>query len=255
MFDLRFEERVATITLQHPPVNAISRVWCEQFHAVLDQLEANNESRVIRITSGLRVFSAGGDIKEFASRLDLPDAGAMLADEALAYQRLFARIEALPQVSVAEIQGVAAGGGMELALACDLRIASTKARLGLPEVGLGLLPSAGGTQRMTRLIGRGRAMRLICGAELVAAGEAFQLGLVEWLFPEEGFAEAARAVANRLAAQPKEALQAAKHCVQAFHDGSRDGYAEEARAPLYLMDSIETRARIDEFVKRSKDKA
>lgn len=254
MFDLNFEDRVATITLKHLPVNALSRAWAEQFHAILDRLGETAQWRVMRITSGLRVFSAGGDIKELASRLDLPNAGALLADEATVYQRLFARIEALPQLSVAEIHGVAAGGGLELALACDLRVAASKVRLGLPEVGLGLLPSAGGTQRMTRLLGRGRAMRLICGAELITSEEALQLGLVEWLLPDEGFAEAAKAIAHRLSMQPTEALQAAKACIHAVYDISRDGYAEEASAPNYLMVSTETRARLTEFVNRNRDK-
>jgi len=248
MFDLHIQDEVAVLTLQHPPINALSRPWAEAFHAVLDQLEARSDWRVLRIRSGLRLFSAGGDIKQFASRLDEPNAGDLLAEEAAYYQTLFDRIEGLPQLSIAEIQGVAAGGGFELALACDLRVAGDKARVGLPEVGVGLLPSAGGTQRMTRLVGVARALRLIGGAELVTAAEAFGLGLVEWVLPDEGFAQAAAAIAARFAAQPREALRAAKSCIAAAVDPSRDGSAEEVEAPRQLMKTSETRARLIEFV-------
>ena len=251
MFHVEFCDQIATITLQHPPVNALSRAWAAAFNAQLDELEGHEDWRVLRIRSSLRLFSAGGDIKEFASRLDRPDAGALLAEEAACYQKLFRRIEALPQVSIAEIGGVAAGGGFELALACDLRIAAETARVGLPEVGIGLLPSAGGTQRLTRLAGTGRALRLIGGAELVPAAEALRLGLVEWVLPNEGFAEAALAIAARFAAQPPEALCAAKSCIAAAIDSGRDGYAEERSAPVYLMDTPATRARITEFVSKA----
>lgn len=251
MFDLSVADQIAVITLQHPPVNALSRSWAEAFHAMLDTLEHREDWRVLRIRSGLRLFSAGGDIKEFAARLDAPDAGDQLAEEAHFYQGLFNRIAALKQVSIAEIRGVAAGGGFELALACDLRIAGEKAKLGLPEVGIGLLPSAGGTQRMTRLIGTGRALRLIGGAELVPADEAFRLGLVEWVFADEQFEERAVAVAKRLVDQPREALQTAKSCIAAAVDPQRDGFADEIAAPRSLMATPETRAKIMDFIAKA----
>jgi enoyl-CoA hydratase len=222
-----------------------------EFNSVLDGLEARNDWRVLRIRSGLKVFSAGGDIKEFAGRLDRPDAGDLLAEEAALYQALFRRIGALPQISVAEIRGVAAGGGFELALACDLRIAAESTRLGLPEVGLGLLPSAGGTQRMTLLCGKGRAMRFIGAAELLCAADALAFGLIEWMSPDAGLDEAAEAIAKTLAAQPREALQAAKSCIAAALDPFRDGFAEEVEAPPRLMRTEETRSRIKDFVAKS----
>jgi enoyl-CoA hydratase/carnithine racemase len=251
LFNLDVAEDIAVLTLENPPVNALSRKWADEFHAHLDQLEGRNDWRVLRVRSGLKLFSAGGDIKEFASRLDQPDAGLLLSEEAAYYQTLFARIAGLPQISIAEVQGVAAGGGMEIALACDLRIAGSRARLGLPEVGLGLLPSAGGTQRMTRLIGRGRALRLIGGAELVDAEEAYRLGLVEWLVPHEEFAARAEAIARHFAAQPLEALQAAKSCVGAATQDGDKGFELEAEAPRYLMKSRETQARIKDFINRT----
>ena len=254
MFDMEIRNEIATITLQHPPVNALSRAWADAFHTVLDRLEQRADWRILRIRSGLRLFSAGGDIKQFAARLEASDAGVLLTEEATYYQGLFNRIQTLPQITIAEIQGVAAGGGFELALACDLRIAGESARVGLPEVGLGLLPSAGGTQRMTRLVGTGRALRLIGGAELVGAAEALRLGLVEWMLPDENFAVAAAAIAKRFAGQPREALRAAKSCIVAAIDPARDGFAEEVEAPTYLMHTPETRARITEFAAKATNK-
>jgi enoyl-CoA hydratase/carnithine racemase len=241
---------IAQIQLDNPPVNALSRKWAASFHAILDQLAGNTGWRVLRLGSNQRVFSAGGDMKAFASRLDDPRAGDVLAEEAACYQELFARIEALPQISIAEITGVAAGGGLELALACDLRTAAQSARVGLPEVGLGLLPSAGGTQRLVRLCGKGRAMRLIGGAEMIDAAEARELGLVEFVSSDAIFAAHSDALAQRLAAQPLEALRSAKRCISAYFDPARDGFAEELQAPRYLMGTAETRAKIQDFISK-----
>lgn len=248
MFECTVQEEVATVTMRNPPVNALSREWAEGFNAILDDLEQREDWRILLVRSGLRLFSAGGDIKQFASRLDEPDAGRQLAEEASIYQALFNRIERLPQVSIAQIQGVAAGGGLEIALACDLRIASATAKVGLLEVGLGLLPSAGGTQRMTRLCGAGRAMRLIGGAELIPASEALALGIVEWVLPEEAFEAEALAIVRRFVGQPREALQVAKSCITAALDPARDGFAEEIEAPNRLMGTSETREKINAFI-------
>jgi enoyl-CoA hydratase/carnithine racemase len=252
MFECQIADEVALLTLAHPPVNALSREWADGFHKILDDLEKQQRWRVLHIRSNQRVFSAGGDVKQFARRLNDPRAGVVLSDEAAYYQGLFSRIERMPQIAIAEIGGVAAGGGLELALACDLRIASQSAQMGLPEVGLGLLPSAGGTQRMTRLCGRGRALRLIGSAELVSGGEALSLGLVEWVALDTELPGAAAALARRLADQPLEALRAAKSCIAAVFDPQRDGFAEEVAAPRTLMASPETRSKIEAFLARSK---
>src|SRR5690606_31262793 len=122
MFHTTVAGGIARVVMSNPPVNALSREWGDRFFAVIDELEARDDWRVLVIASDQKVFSAGGDIKQYASRLDQPEAGDLLAGEAGYFQKLFARISALPQISIAEIAGVAAGGGMELALACDLRV-------------------------------------------------------------------------------------------------------------------------------------
>lgn len=252
MFHHTVTDGVARIVMSNPPVNALSREWGDRFFALLDELEPRGDWRVLVIASDQKVFSAGGDIKQYAGRLDSPDAGDLLAGEAEYFQRLFARISELPQVSIAEIAGVAAGGGMELALACDLRVAAETTKVGLPEVGVGLLPAAGGTQRMTRLVGRGAALRLIGGAELVSGREALSLGLVEWAVPAADVAAKSAEIALRFANQPPEALRAAKACITAAMDPGSDGYALELSYPPMLMKSAATQARIRDFLARSK---
>ncbi|MEH2474435.1 enoyl-CoA hydratase [Nitrobacteraceae bacterium AZCC 2161] len=243
---------IARITMCNAPVNALSRQWADLFFKIVGELEARNDWRVLVICSSEKVFCAGGDIKQYAGRLDRNDAGELLATEAAYYQKLFARISALPQPSIAEIGGVAAGGGMELALACDLRIASETTKLGLPEVGVGLLPAGGGTQRMTKLCGLGVAMRLIGGAELITGREALSLGLVEWAVPSSEIATTAAAIAQHLAAQPPEALQAAKACIRAAVDPLTDGFAVELTFPPKLMKTPATQARIRDFLAKQK---
>lgn len=252
MIDYEVIDGIASITLCNPPVNALSRPWADRFFAILDALEARTDWRVVLLRSDQRVFSAGGDIKQYAGRLASVDAGEQLAEEAACYQKLFARISALPQISIAVISGVAAGGGMELALACDLRVAGEATKLGLPEVGVGLLPAGGGTQRMTRRCGPGVALRLIGLAELVTGREALGLGLVEWAAPANEVPMVAADIAKRLANQPPEALQAAKACVAAASDPLRDGYAFELTFPPKLMKTPATQQRIRDFLARQK---
>ena len=144
---------VTTLTLNHPPVNAISEEWVRAFEAKLDELARGPRFTVLHIRSEQKVFCAGADLKEVQERMDAADGPDRMYSYVAGIQRLYARIERLPQVTIAEIGGAAMGGGFELALACDLRIAANEAKLGLPEVRLGLIPGAGGTQRLTRLCG------------------------------------------------------------------------------------------------------
>jgi enoyl-CoA hydratase/carnithine racemase len=140
---------------------------------------------------------------------------------------------------------------MELALACDLRVAAAEARLGLPEASLGLVPGAGGTQRLTRLCGRGTAGRLILGAEVIDGAEAERLGLVQWSWPGAQLADGTAELAARVAALPKAALVAAKRCIAAQGDPDRDGFAEELAATRRLYDHPDSRNKVIEFLNRN----
>ncbi len=241
-------ESVATLTLDHAPVNAISMKWLADFDRSLEQLTARGDWKVLLIRSDQKVFCAGADLKEMRERFEAPDGPDRTYSYAAAIQRLYARIEALPQVTLAEIAGAALGGGCELALSCDLRMAAHEAKIGLPEVRLGLIPGAGGTQRMTRIVGRNVASRLILGAEAVDGATAAQLGLVHWAVPRAEIETAAAAAAKRIAALPAAALAASKACIAAAGEPGNGGYMDELEATRTLQTNPETRERIAAFV-------
>lgn len=242
---------VATVTMNAPPVNAMSDAWVAGFGDLLDRLEGRADWSVLHLRSALRVFSAGAELKEMRARFEAPDGIAVQLAAIGRYQALFARIEAVPRVTLAEIGGAALGGGLELALACDLRIAAREARLGLPELGLGLLPGAGGTQRLTRLAGRAVALQLILGAEVIDGAAAERLGIVHWSAPAGELAAVAAATARRYAALPVHAASAAKSCIAAAGDPSRDGFAEEIARTRTLLQSEETRRLVRGFLDRT----
>jgi enoyl-CoA hydratase/carnithine racemase len=148
LIGLTVAERIATVTLGRAPVNAFNAEMFEAFHGILDGLAARGDWSVLHIRSSLKVFSGGADLAEISTRFSAPDKMDAAAKVTRPFQELFQRISDLPQVSLAEIGGAAMGGGYELALGCDLRMAANEAKIGLPEPGLGLLPGGGGTQRV-----------------------------------------------------------------------------------------------------------
>ncbi len=252
MMRLEIEGPVARVTLEHPPVNAIGAAWLRRFGALLDELAGRDDWCVLHLRSALKVFCAGADLAEMRERFSADGGIEAMVESAAAMQRLFARIGGLPQVTLVEIGGAAMGGGLELALACDVRIAAAEAKLGLPEARLGLLPGAGGTQRLTRLCGEGTAKRLILGGEVIDGAEAAQLGIVQWSRPREQLAGWTDEVVTRFAAIPKVALAANKRCIAAVGDPARDGFAEELAGTRRLYEHPETRRRVSDFFKRSK---
>ena len=145
--------RVVVATLSRPPVNALNDELIARLDAVLDQVAADAEVAVLHLRSDQKSFCAGADLAEMRACFTTAGAPEVMLDTVRRMQRLFERLETAAVVSLAEIGGAAMGGGLEMALACDLRVAAAEARLGLPEVSLGLLPAAGGTQRLTRLCG------------------------------------------------------------------------------------------------------
>jgi enoyl-CoA hydratase/carnithine racemase len=145
------------------------------------------------------------------------------------------------------------GGGLELALACDLRIAAAEAKLGLPEARLGLIPGAGGTQRLTRLCGRSVAARLILGAETVDGARANELGIVQWVVARADLPKQAAAIAQHVAGLPAAALAASKACIAAAGDPGRGGYSDELEATRRLLTDRETRERVQAFLAGTAD--
>jgi len=243
--------RVAVATLSRPPVNALDDTLIARLDAALDRIADDDEVAVLHLRSAQKAFCAGADLALMRSSFAAADGPGAMLEVVARMQRLFERIESAPLVTIAEIGGAALGGGLELALACDLRVAAAEAKLGLPEASLGLVPGAGGTQRLTRLCGRAIAGRLILGAEVIDGTEAERLGLVQWWRPRAQLADWTAELAARVAALPRAALVAAKRCIAAQGDPSRDGYAEELAATRRLYDHPESRNKVIEFLNRS----
>ncbi len=237
-------------TLARPPVNALNDQLIAAIDGVVDQAIADDRVSVLHLRSSLPVFSAGADLALIQACFATPEGPDAMTDVVRAMQRLYARLEAAPLLTLAEIGSTALGGGLELALACDLRVAALDAHLGLPEAGLGLLPGAGGTQRLTRLCGPGVAKRLILGAEVIDGAQARELGIVQWALPKDQLAAWTRALATRLAGAPKAALAANKRCIAAATDTAGDGYALEITETRALYDHPQTRQLVESFLSR-----
>ncbi len=250
MIDLSIEGAIAKATLNRPPVNAINEEWVARLDEVLNEVERHEAVGVLWIRSSEKVFCAGADLALMRSIFDSPEGRERMIDLTRRMQEVFARLEALPKATLAEIGGAAMGGGFELALACDLRIVSDSARVGLPEARLGLLPAAGGTQRMTRLCGESVARRLILGAELVTGKEAAGLGLAQWSAPPENILSAAAALAARVAELPPTTLAANKHCINIAAMGAIGGYEAELEGSAMLLAEKETQRRVTVFLER-----
>lgn len=241
-------EAVTTLTLSRPPVNAICEEWVRAFDAKLDELANGPHCTVLHIRSEQKVFCAGADLKEVSAHMRAHDGADRMYAYVAGIQRLYARIERLPQVTLAEIGGAAMGGGLELALACDLRVAAVEAKLGLPEAQLGLIPGAGGTQRLTRLCGPATATRIILGAEILDGTAASALGIVHWAVPRAELAKRAAEIVRGIAGLPAAALAASKACIAAAARGDRGGYTDELEFTRMLFNSAETLQRVDAFL-------
>lgn len=221
------EEGLALVTLNRPEaLNALNRAVLGELEAVFRTLEAEPDLRVVVLTGAGKAFVAGADIKEMA------DFGP---EEARAFARagqvVFDRIAAFPRPVIAAVNGFALGGGCELALACDLRIASARAKAGQPEVSLGVTPGFGGTQRLARLVGPARAKRLLFTGEVIDADEALRLGLFDEVVSPEALLPRCRELAALIAAKGPAAVAACKAAVdRGLETTLAEGLAVEAEA-------------------------
>ena len=204
---VRLERRgaVAVITLDRPPVNALSRELVSDLAAAIDGA-GDPVARAVVVT-GSPHFAAGADISGFKA---LTEAGGTGAELGVELSDVLSRFEALAKPVIAAVRGYALGGGLELAMACDLRIFGEGAKVGQPEIKLGLIPGAGGTQRLPRLVGVGRARHLVFTGRMVDAAEAERIGLADRVVPDAGLEEAALAWADELAAGATAAMTVAK---------------------------------------------
>ena len=209
---------LATITINRPKkLNALNKATIEELHHAFEALEDDNAIKVIVITgSGEKAFVAGADISEFAHFS--VEEGGMLARKG--QEMLFDFVENLATPVIAAVNGFALGGGLELAMACHFRIASDNAKMGLPEVSLGVIPGYGGTQRLPQLVGKGKAMELIMTAGMISAEEAKQLGLVNHVTTQEELMSLAEKIASKIMNNSSVAIGAA---IRAVNDNFRDG--------------------------------
>ncbi|MEE9273694.1 MAG: enoyl-CoA hydratase-related protein [bacterium] len=228
---LDIEDRIATITINRPEVrNALDgKTWGEMSEA-LDALEADAEVGAIIITgAGEKSFAAGADIRQLNTRTLLDGLNAPT-------QKSLIRLEAIEKPVIAAINGFALGGGCELAMACDIRIASERAKLGQPEVNLGIIPGAGGTQRLASLVGLGKAKELILTGDIIDAREAERIGLVNKVVPHEDLIEAAREMARKILSKGPLAIRLAKVALNArVKWGPEAGMIIERLAQACLM--------------------
>jgi len=237
---------VTTIVMSRPPVNAIDPEFVTAFNRALDEVDRADPTLLV-VRSDQRAFCAGADLSLIRSYFEQTDGIARMVAYVRTLHALFDRIEALPSVTLACINGHALGGGLELALACDLRIASFAASLGLPEARVGMIPGAGGTQRLPRLVGPGVAKRVILGADVVDGAEAQRLGIVQWAVEPDAFEGEIARVAERVGGLSKAALQASKDCIAAYYDPAVDGFEREIDKPLQIMANPDSKARITQF--------
>ena len=203
--------RVATVTINRPDkLNALNGSVRRQFVAALDQLRTTDQVRTVIVTgAGEKAFIAGADIGEFEGRTAIDQFRVMKTFQ------VFDAVDAFPKPVIAAINGFCLGGGCELAMACDIRIASEKARLGQPEVNLGILPGGGGTQRLPRLVGMGNALKLLYTGDMIPAPEALRIGLVDEVVPHDQLMDRARELAGAIAQKSPVALQLIKEAVRA----------------------------------------
>ncbi len=221
------ENGIGQITINRPSkLNALNIATIKELHDCLEALDANSEIRVIIITGeGEKAFVAGADIAEFAN-FSIEE-GAQLAQQG--QELLFNFVERLHTPVIAAVNGFALGGGLELAMACHFRVASENAKMGLPEVSLGVIPGYGGTQRLPQLIGKGRAMEMIMTAGMVTAEEAYRTGLVNHVVPQAELLDFTKSLAQRIIKNSPVAIAKAIKAINAnFKDGV-DGFETEIR--------------------------
>lgn len=239
--------QTAVVTIDNPPVNAIAWPVREEIREVLDGLAADESVGVAILTgAGEKIFVAGADVTEFPPLRY--DSGLKRQERALVWWNAIVRF---PKPLIAALNGHTLGGGLELALACDIRIAASNARLGLPETGLGILPAGGGTQRLARLVGAGRAKLMIFSGEAISADEAEHCGLVEKVVPPDQLLAECKAIAEKISTKGPVAVRLAKEAINEGFERSLSGGLEfEAECFARLMDTEDKNEGVAAFLEK-----
>jgi enoyl-CoA hydratase/carnithine racemase len=208
------EDRIAVLTINNPPANSLKSPVLADLNTAIDEMAANPEVKAIIITgAGQFMFVAGADIGEIGELLKTPEK----FDEVLKIAKdIFWKIERLPKPVIAAVNGMCLGGGNELIMACHMRVASDRARFGQPEISLGIIPGFGGTQRLPRLVGKGKALELLLTGDMISAQEAKGIGLLNKVVPQGEELKAAKDLAKKIVAK---SAMAVKFCIEAAYEG------------------------------------
>ena len=246
---LEKRERVAIITINRPDKrNALNIKTREEGAALLEELRKDSSVGVVVFTgAGDKAFIAGADIGEFAGRTSITQRDVMMG------RSLFTAIDSFPKPVIAMVNGYCLGGGCELALACDVRIASETASFGQPEINIGVIPGAGGTQRLTRAVGKVIAMEMILNDRRLTAREAHKFGMVNRVVPVESYLDEALKLAEEIAARAPVAVRAAKKMInQAFERTLSEGLAAEKQEFYNLFATEDQKEGMQAFVEKRK---
>jgi enoyl-CoA hydratase len=248
---LTITHHIARITLHNPPANVLNHSVLKELDLVLNELEEDEYVRVVIVTGTGRFFCAGADINELA-HLNTTHSGSEFSVRG---QALLNRIERSEKPVLAAINGTCVGGGLELALACHIRVATAEAQLGLPEIKLGLIPGFGGTQRLSRIVGPSKAVEMILTGKSVSAEEALRIGLLSRVVPPHELITQVESIAASITAHGKTSVEAALHAIRGGIDiPLSEGLAREAELFGRLCATPDKQEAVQAFLEKRRSK-
>lgn len=248
LLNLTIEDNVGILKLNNPPVNVLNKAILTQLSTLLDEIKNNSEIKVIVLTGEGSAFAAGADIKS------MPALKAAEGEQMALYgQEVFNKLENLEKISICAINGVALGGGLELAMSCDIRIISEKAKVGQPEINLGIIPGYGGTQRLTRLVGKPKAKEIVLTGENLSGQEAYDLGIATKITSPDDLMNTALELAKKIASKGQVAVRAAKKAIdEGFEQNLSEALKTEAKYFGLVCDSEDKNEGVIAFMEKRK---